>query len=266
MRWHAKLPKPMAGASPWPTVPAVDCASVCGCHAATSIALGQARGRGLGRQFAGICHFARIATVPHSAPPLLRHRPYEDLLALLTGTLFPALGIVMFRQAGLLTGGTTGVAFLVHYATHWNLGLVLFVVNTPFYILAWRRMGPQFTLKTVSAVALLSAWVNVLPLCIGFTLPSAPFTAILGGLMMGTGILILFRHHASLGGFNILALYLQEHRGWRAGKVQMALDLAILVAAFASVDWRQVALSVLGALVLNQVLTTNHQPGRYLPL
>ena len=85
----------------------------------------------------------------------------------------------------------------------------------------------------------------------------------LGGVLMGNGFLILFRHHASLGGLGILALLLQKTRGWRAGYVQMAVDAAIVVAAIATVPWPRVAMSVLGAVVLNLVIATNHRPGRY---
>ena len=130
----------------------------------------------------------------------LRHRPYEDVQALLTGTLFVALGVVMFGYTGLLTGGTVGIAFLVHYATGWNFGLLLFLINLPFYALAWRRMGRAFTLKTFAAVGLLSILVNVLPRLVSFESLSPPFTAVMGGLLMGAGMLMLFRHRASLGG------------------------------------------------------------------
>ena len=166
----------------------------------------------------------------------LRHRPYEDAQALLTGTLFMAFGVMMFGHAGLLTGGTPGIAFLIHYATGWNFGLVLFLVNVPFYALAWRQMGRAFTLKTAAAVGLLSIFVTLLPKVVTFGALSPLFTAVMGGLLMGVGILMLFRHRASLGGFNVLALFLQERFGWRAGKVQMALDGTILLSSFALVE------------------------------
>jgi uncharacterized membrane-anchored protein YitT (DUF2179 family) len=86
----------------------------------------------------------------------------------------------------------------------------------------------------------------------------------MGGFLIGAGLLMLFRHHASLGGLNILVLWLQERRGWRAGKVQMAIDCLIVVAAFAIVEPGRVALSVLGAIALNLVVAVNHKPGRYL--
>ena len=196
----------------------------------------------------------------------LRHRPYEDVQALLTGTLFVALGVVMFGHSGLLTGGTVGIAFLIHYTTGWNFGLILFLINLPFYGLAWQRMGKSFTLKTFASVGLLSVFVNVMPQLVSFMALSPPFTAVMGGLLMGTGMLMLFRHKASLGGFNVLVLYLQERFGWRAGRIQMALDCAIVLGSFAVVDWQHVALSILGAVMLNQTLATNHRAGRYMTL
>ena len=203
---------------------------------------------------------------PEPALAALRHRPYEDVQALVTGTLFVALGIVMFGHTGLLTGGTAGIVFLIHYATGWNFGLVFFLVNLPFYGLAWQRMGKAFTLKTFAAVGLLSTFVNLLPKLVSFQALSAPFTAVMGGLLMGAGMLMLFRHRASLGGLNVLVLYLQERFGWRAGRIQMGFDCAIVLGSFALVDWQHVALSVLGAVMLNQTLATNHRAGRYITL
>lgn len=197
-------------------------------------------------------------------PRLPRHRAHEDLQALLTGTLFVAFGIALFGQTGLLTGGTAGLAFLVHYATGWDFGLVFFVVNLPFYVLAWRRMGMAFTIKTFAAVGLLSALVHLLPGVIAFQTLNPVFAMLMGGLLMGAGMLMLFRHQASLGGLNVLVLYLQEKFGWRAGKVQMLFDCAIVLGAFAVVGWQQAALSVAGAVVLNLTLAINHRPGRYM--
>lgn len=200
------------------------------------------------------------------APADLRHRPHEDVQALITGTLFVALGVVMFGRTGLLTGGTAGVAFLIHYATGWNFGLVFFLINLPFYGLAYKRMGKVFTLKTFVSVALLAGISNLLPQWISLGAINPVFASVAGGLLMGTGMLILFRHQASLGGFNVLALYLQERYGWRAGFIQMGLDCAIVALAFAVTDWWHIALSILGAVMLNQTLALNHRKGRYVAI
>jgi uncharacterized membrane-anchored protein YitT (DUF2179 family) len=201
---------------------------------------------------------------PDANDPITHHSPPEDLQALITGTLFVALGIVLFGRAGLLTGGTAGLAFLIHYASGVEFGLAFFLVNLPFYAFAWWRMGPAFTLKTFAAVALLSLFTHYMPegLAISYLWP--PLAAVLGGLLAGAGMLILFRHHASLGGINTLVLYLQERFGWRAGKLQMGFDCLIVLGAFWVADWQRVLLSVLGAVVMNFALATNHRPGRYI--
>jgi uncharacterized membrane-anchored protein YitT (DUF2179 family) len=90
--------------------------------------------------------------------------------------------------------------------------------------------------------------------------------AVLGGLLAGVGMLALFRHHASLGGLNVLVLYLQDKLGWSPGKVQMMLDTAILIAgSLVFMDWRRLGVSLIGAATLNLVLAANHRPGRYSP-
>ena len=90
------------------------------------------------------------------------------------------------------------------------------------------------------------------------------FLAILAGLLTGVGILMLIRHRASLGGLTVLAIYLQDKHGWRAGKVQMAVDCCIVLLALWSVEPLRVAWSIAGAVALNLVLAMNHRPGRYM--
>jgi len=65
------------------------------------------------------------AIIPPVLPPT--HSLFEDILALLIGAIFVSLGIAMFNQAGLLTGGTAGLAFLIHYATKIPFGMAFFV-------------------------------------------------------------------------------------------------------------------------------------------
>ena len=191
------------------------------------------------------------------------HSLFEDLQALVSGTLLFAFAIVLFRQAGLLTGGTAGLAFLGHYASGISFGLLYFLINIPFYIFGLLALGKAFTLKTFAAVALLSLYSEVLPRWIHIENIHPVFAAIIGGLLAGAGLLMLVRHRASLGGLGVMAIYLQKKRGWSAGTLQMIADGFIVCGALAIVDPLRVALSILGALVLNMVLAINHRPGRY---
>ncbi|RYF77175.1 MAG: YitT family protein [Comamonadaceae bacterium] len=197
---------------------------------------------------------------PH---PALPHSRFEDAQAVLAGTLFVAMAMVVFGQAGLLTGGTAGAAFLLHYASGIGFGQLFFLVNLPFYWFAWRRMGREFTLKTFAAIALLSLMTEVAPRFIAIQSLHPAFAAVFGGLMLGTGCLFLARHRASLGGASVIALYLQARHGWRAGKVQLAIDCSVLAMAFFVIEPARVLWSVLGAVVMGGFLWINHRPGRY---
>ena len=202
------------------------------------------------------------AIIPPALPPT--HSLFEDILALLIGALFVSLGIAMFNQAGLLTGGTAGLAFLIHYSSGISFGTVFFVINLPFYFLAVRRMGWRFTIKTFCAVALVSVFSGLHPQFVQFGALTPLYVAVIGCFLMGTGFIVLFRHQASLCGVNILSLYLQDKYGIRAGKLQMGIDVVIVLASLLVVDLTALLASMLGAVALNLVIMLNHRPGRYM--
>ncbi|GCL62550.1 membrane protein [Rubrivivax pictus] len=191
------------------------------------------------------------------------HTAFEDVQAIFTGTLFVSLALILFGQAGLITGGTAGAAFLLHYATGVSLGKLFFLINLPFYWFAWQRMGRVFTLKTFAAITLLSAMTEWSPRLFAIDRLHPLYAAVLGGLLLGSGCLFLARHHASLGGATIVSLYLQRAHGWRAGKVQMAIDCSVLALALTVLPAVQVGWSVLAAMVMNLFIAINHKPGRY---
>ena len=125
-------------------------------------------------------------------------------------------------------------------------------------------MGFAFTLRTVAAVALISLFVWATPGWFRIEAVAPLYAAIVGGVAMGLGLLALARHRTAIGGVNILALYLQERHGLRAGWVQLAIDGAIFAAALFLLPLDKVALSLVGTLVINAILAMNHKPGRYM--
>ncbi|MFN4116487.1 MAG: YitT family protein [Inhella sp.] len=195
---------------------------------------------------------------------MTRHRWHEDLQALVTGTLLATLGLSLFEQAGLMSGGVVGLALLARHVTELPFGLLYFAINLPFYWLAWRRLGLAFTLKTLAAVSLLSLLSTLLPGWLQIASVQPLFASLGGGLLIGVGFVVLFRHRASLGGLNVLVLWCQDRFGWRAGWLQLGIDASILLAATPWLSSQQFALSVLAAAAMNAALALNHRPGRYL--
>ncbi len=193
-----------------------------------------------------------------------RHTLVEDAFAISIGVALVSFGVFLFQQASLVIGGVAGLALLASYGTGADFGLLFFLINLPFYAFGIGGMGWKFIIKTFLAVVLMSVLVRVLPDFITITAVHPAVAIIFGGPMIGLGLLALFRHGAGLGGINILVYWLQNRRGWRAGYVQLAVDMAILAAAAFVIPWPALAWSVAGAVMFNMILGVNHKPGRYM--
>ncbi len=194
---------------------------------------------------------------------VVKHSFLEDILAMVIGTLLISLGVTMYGNTGILTGGTAGIAFLIQYSTSFSFGIVFFIINLPFYWLSIKQMGWEFTAKTFLSVFLLSFFSEMTPKFLQFSELDAIYASVIGGFLIGAGFLMLFRHNASLGGLNILARYLAKTRGISMGKFQMGVDCCIILLSMLTVDLWLISVSIMGAIALNSIIAMNHKPGRY---
>jgi uncharacterized membrane-anchored protein YitT (DUF2179 family) len=193
-----------------------------------------------------------------------QHSLTEDAQALAYGAGMAAFAITILTHLGLITGQTAGLAVLISYITGQSFGLVFFLINLPFYWLGYRRMGLTFTVKTFVAVGLMSALSLWMPHWVQFSSLTPAVGAVLFGAISGSGLLALFRHGASLGGIGILALILQDKTGFRAGWTQLLFDATLFAVALTMLPAKTIALSALGALVVNLVIAINHRRDRYI--
>jgi uncharacterized membrane-anchored protein YitT (DUF2179 family) len=194
------------------------------------------------------------------APP---HTRTEDVAGVVVGTFLASFGLFLLHSTSAVTGGTAGLSLLLSYALPVPFPVLFPLVNLPFFVLAVRTRGWSFALRSLVAVVAVSLFSSVHAAALPGLSVAPVYAALFGNLAAGVGILVLFRHRASLGGFGILALLLQDRLGWRAGYVQMVLDVVVVLSAFSVAAAPVVALSALGAVVLNLVLSMNHRPGRY---
>lgn len=192
-----------------------------------------------------------------------KHTPIEDIQGLGIGVFLCAIGLHVLTHVGLVTGQTAGIAVILSYLTGWSFGAVFFVINLPFYALAWTRLGPAFTVKSLISVTALSLVADALPRFWQIGELEVWLGALIFGATTGIGLLAMFRHNGSLGGFGVLALYVQDKTGFRAGYVQLIADAIIFGTAAFLFPLPVVGWSLLGAVVLNLVIAVNHRRDRY---
>lgn len=175
-----------------------------------------------------------------------------------------ALSVQFLQASHLITGQIAGLSLLVSYWGNWTFGIVFFLLNLPFYLVAFFRMGLRFTIKTFAAVGTVTIWTFVLPRVLEISYLHPLAGAVLAGIAAGAGLLALFRHGATLGGVGIVALWLQDTKGIKAGWVQLGFDACVFLLAIMLFAPATVFYSLIGAVVTNIMIVTNHRRDRYI--
>ncbi|GAB5510091.1 MAG: YitT family protein [Hyphomicrobiales bacterium] len=199
------------------------------------------------------------------AQSTIKHTPLEDVQGLATGVVMCTMGLVILTHLGLITGQTAGLAVVISYLTGLSFGPVFFAINIPFYFFAVRAMGWEFTLKSLACVAVLSLATELVPMGFAIERLDPVLGAIMFGVVTGIGLLAIFRHKGSLGGLGVVALWIQDRYGIRAGYIQLGFDAVLFIAAAFLFPLSVVMYSLLGAVVLNALIAFNHRRDWYVP-
>lgn len=196
--------------------------------------------------------------------PKTTHSLLDDVQGISLGVFLAGISVHLLTTVGLITGQTAGIAVIISYLSGYSFGLVFFLVNIPFYVLAWKRLGKMFMIKSLISVTLLSILTTIIPLGMGFTYIDPLLGALTCGALTGVALLVLFRHNGSLGGLGVVALLIQDTTGFRAGWVQLIFDACLFGLAFFIFDTAIVIYSLIGAVTLNLIIAFNHRRDRYI--
>lgn len=178
----------------------------------------------------------------------------QKILNIFIGCFLCSLGILALRHAQLVTGGVPGLALGFSYLFGLPFAPMFLAVNFPFYILSIFRMGWNFTLSTVLAAIILSLLTSLEQLLPNILLPEWA-GALLGGTFVGFGLSYLFWNGSSLGGVNILVLYLQRQFGWDPGKTSFFMDFAVVLTGVYSVGLVKGIFSVLSVILISVIIS-----------
>ena len=95
----------------------------------------------------------------------------------------------------LVGGGVSGVSSIIQYATGLKMGYTYFVINAILLMVAIAIMGRGFGAKTIYAIVLASAGLNVIQIVIPMDIINILsvqngklMSTIMGGIMSGIGI------------------------------------------------------------------------------
>ncbi|SDB83573.1 Uncharacterized membrane-anchored protein YitT, contains DUF161 and DUF2179 domains [Shouchella lonarensis] len=170
------------------------------------------------------------------------------------GCLLAASGLLLLRHAGLVTGGIAGLSLNLTHITPLPLALLFFLINIPFYIFSFVKMGVSFTVVTMLSVSVLSGIIAIDLWLPAFSVPLLT-GAIVGGALIGCGLSLLFSQQASLGGANIVALFFQKRYGIDPGKTNFLFDLAVALLSLFTIGLIPVLGSILSIVITSKVIS-----------
>ncbi|MBY6085505.1 YitT family protein [Priestia flexa] len=175
------------------------------------------------------------------------------------GCLFVATGIQFLTASSLVIGGTAGLGIVLEQLSNISFGMLFFIINLPFYFMAITQIGLQFTIRSFISVSLMSIMSDVLVGMLPLQLPHPLLSAITAGIIIGIGLIILFRNGSSLGGINMLCVFLDKRFGVNPGKTMLITDLFIVGSATVVFGVIQVLYSLLAIFIMTGLLGRYHK-------
>ncbi|MEO6454870.1 MAG: YitT family protein [Ginsengibacter sp.] len=158
-------------------------------------------------------------------------RGLKDVMLIATGVVSAGFGINGFLLSShFIDGGVTGISMLLTDIFGYPISVLLALLNVPFIILGYRRIGLKFAVKT-------SLSILGLALCLAFlpypdVTPDKLLTAVFGGFFIGAGIGLAMRGGAVLDGTEIAAVLLSKSSAiLKVSDVILLLNVLIFTAA-----------------------------------
>jgi uncharacterized membrane-anchored protein YitT (DUF2179 family) len=147
-------------------------------------------------------------------------------------------------------GGVSGLAIIINYFIKLPVGAMIIVLNIPIFVFGLRTMGKKYVLKSLAGMLISSVMIDAFNLVL--RIPSATDNKILasiyGGILLGIGLGIVFRGHASTGGSDIVGMVVSKYTGISIGFGIMITDFIIISAS--GFAFRQLEAPLYGYIVL----------------
>ncbi len=162
----------------------------------------------------------------------------KDFLLIFTGVLVYAIGYTAFiLPEKVVMGGVSGVSALLYYATSFSPGYSIWILNFLMLFIAIKALTRQFIYRTVIGVTMLSVLVRLLqPLFMEYPLVTAGedrfMHVLIGGVMCGAGLGLIYAHNGSTGGTDIIIALLNKHFRMSFGRAMQFIDITIISSSY----------------------------------
>ena len=146
------------------------------------------------------------------------------------GSIIAAFGTSLFLLPNQLSsGGFSGIATILYYLFHIQMGTTILVLNIPVFILAYIREGKSFVIKTIVSTVIFSEAIDLFAKIEPFTTDKI-LASVYGGIIIGVGLALVFKGKSSTGGTDLLAnIIVTYNNEISIGNVLQILDIFVVL-------------------------------------
>lgn len=177
-----------------------------------------------------------------------------SFLQLTAGAILAAFSLEEFLMpCKIFDGGITGVSMILSHFTHIHLSVLLIVINIPFFIVGWKKIGHVFVIKAVYAITLFSIMSAVFEPMEDVTYQML-LAVTFGGVILGIGVGLVIRGGGVLDGTEIVAILINRKWGISVGKVILLFNAIIYSVAGIAFGINQGMYSFLMYIVTSRII------------
>ena len=162
----------------------------------------------------------------------------KDYIFITLGLLLYTFGWTVFLLPyEIVTGGVTGMSAVIYYATGIRIENTYLVINVALLLVALKILGLRFLIKTIYAIVVLYFMLKFAQMLmmgsdghfIRILGDDQNFMSLIIGCMLtGTSLAIVFLHNGSTGGTDIIAACINKYHNFSLGQVLIGVDLLII--------------------------------------
>lgn len=154
------------------------------------------------------------------------------------------------------SGGAAGVAILMNYFFQLSNGVSLWLFNFTLLLVAVKWLGKKKTLATIYSVTITSLTISILEFTelTGVTSHLLLVDLVIGAVIFGCGVGVLFRHGSSSGGMAIAALLIEKYRNKPPDKSLFWMNSLIFLSISIVKDWRIIILAIICQWIATKVI------------
>ncbi|GJH40798.1 membrane protein [Capnocytophaga sp. HP1101] len=163
----------------------------------------------------------------------------RDYLTIFVGLVLYAVGITGFIIPNkIVTGGLAGICLIINYKTGIEIAISYWTINIILLLIGFKAVSKQFTYRTFLSISILSLflWLGRQYLMPYFSehppLSDDFLTVIMGGLLCGTGLGLVYSANGSTGGTDIIGFVLTKYWNMSIARILLVVDVCIVLSSF----------------------------------